>query len=184
MSDLDRQQYVVTGRSLRPDAAPFVSANGQPTVQRHPRVDDQPGVYSSCPHMGQWSAVVNVGDSTRLSPVMEFRQPVKSPVVVGQPSMVSVNLSLWSMVWTLVSRWYTSRQQVVEDNVRVVIVNSAVTEVIMVETVQTAVPMAVARIVPVAPAVMVVTPVVTVSMVTRANSRRKTSQWINLENSP
>ena len=44
--------------------------------------------------------------------------------------------------------------------------------------------MAVARTVPVAPAVMVVTPVVTASVVTRANSRRRTSQWINLENSP
>jgi len=71
-----------------------------------------------------------------------------------------------------------------EDNVKVVIVNSAVTEVIMGETVRTAVPTVVARIAPVALAVMVVTPVVTVSAVTRANSRRRTSQWINLENSP
>ena len=43
--------------------------------------------------------------------------------------------------------------------------------------------MAVARIIPVALAVMVATPVVTVSMVTRANGRPKTSQWINLESS-
>ena len=89
VSDLDRQQYVVTGHSLRPDAAPFVSVNGQPTVQRHPRVNGQPGVYSSCPDMGQWSTVVNVGDSTHLSPVMEFGQPVVGPVVTCQPSMVN-----------------------------------------------------------------------------------------------
>ena len=89
VSDSDRQQYVVTGRRLWPEAAPCVLANGQPTVQRHPRVNGQPGVYSSCPDMGQWSTVVNVGDSTRLSPVMEFRQPVVSPVITCQPSMVN-----------------------------------------------------------------------------------------------
>jgi len=66
-----------------------MSVNGQPTVQRHPGVDGQPGAHSSCPDIGQWSTVVNVGDSTRLSPVLEFRQPAASPVVVGQPSMVN-----------------------------------------------------------------------------------------------
>ena len=91
---------------------------------------------------------------------------------------------LWSMVWTLVSRWYINRQRVLEDNVKVVINSSAVTEVIMVETARTAVPMAVTRIVPVALAVVVVTPVVTVNVVTRVNSRQRTSQWINLKSNP
>jgi len=88
--DPDRQQYVVTGRSLRPDSASFMSVTGRSTVQRQPRGNGQNGTYYSCPVEQQWSNVVNVGDSPRLSPIMEVRHPsVDNPVVVGQPSMVT-----------------------------------------------------------------------------------------------
>jgi len=53
MSCRDRQHRPAAGHGLRPEAAPFVLANGQPPAQRQSEDTGRCGTFYSCPNIGQ-----------------------------------------------------------------------------------------------------------------------------------